>query len=519
MSDYTLVGALKAGVAACGTLLLLWDVVAARTGRSDTRQSLRDRLLAVLGVLAFALWWNLGAFHYPRFLHVHEFVHYFLGAKYQAELGYTGLYRCIARAEAENGGAGVASRWIRNLDTNVLEPGARTLEQAAVSCPERFTLDRWREFRNDVGWFRRRMSDEKWQRLTLDHGYNATPAWTMTGTLLANLGPASRGFVQGLALIDPALYLVMWACVWWAFGWRTMCVSLLWWGTNYPARFSWTGGAFLRADWLTLLVVGICLLKKGRPAISGAALGLSATLRIFPAAVALGPGLKSLWSVGRGRREGDRRRALAFGSGLAAALVLSLFASSLVIAGRWVDLGTWDGFARNSRKHLGQASPNRMGLKVALSFEEKSRIVHVRNLWMDSPWDAWHAARERVFERRRWIFWTAVAAYLVALAYAVRRHEHWEAAALSVGILPFALELACYYYACLLVLGFLWLRDRAVGVALVATAFASSLPPAIWSNSDDVYVAESLLTVLLVVAVTTAMSFSRPPTPAPGQAG
>ena len=75
----------------------------------------------------------------------------------------------------------------------------------------------------------------------------------------------------------------MWGTVWWASGWRTMTVALLWWGTNYPARFTYIGGAFLRADWLAFAVIGICLARRGYLVPAGAAVGWSALLRVFPA--------------------------------------------------------------------------------------------------------------------------------------------------------------------------------------------------------------------------------------------
>ena len=66
-----------------------------------------------LGVLAFACWWNLGAFHFGhRYVHTPEFFHYYLGAKYFDELGYTRLYDCAAAVEVEHGrGTEVARRW------------------------------------------------------------------------------------------------------------------------------------------------------------------------------------------------------------------------------------------------------------------------------------------------------------------------------------------------------------------------------------------------------------------------
>src|SRR5262245_17938059 len=39
--------------------------------------------------------------HQRRPFHFHEFVHYYLGPKYFPEIGYTGLYNCLALADRE----------------------------------------------------------------------------------------------------------------------------------------------------------------------------------------------------------------------------------------------------------------------------------------------------------------------------------------------------------------------------------------------------------------------------------
>ena len=59
--------------------------------------------------------------------------------------------------------------------------------------------------------------------------------------------------------------------------------------TNFPSRFYWTGGAFLRWDWLFYFVGGVCLVKKERTVLGGFFLGYSTLLRIFPLFVFSGP--------------------------------------------------------------------------------------------------------------------------------------------------------------------------------------------------------------------------------------
>ena len=86
---------------------------------------------------------------------------------------------------------------------------------------------------------------------------------------------------------------------WWAFGWRTTCVALAVFATNFPSRFYWTGGAFLRWDWLFYFVGGLCLVKKERTLLGGFFLGYSTLLRIFPLfifhAVRSGDDRRQMW--------------------------------------------------------------------------------------------------------------------------------------------------------------------------------------------------------------------------------
>ena len=150
------------------------------------------------------------------------------------------------------------------------------------SCKGRFADERWESFKHDVAWFRGEIPPGIWERIYLDHGYNPPPTWTMVGSTLTRHLPATDGTILALSLLDPLLLVVMWGAVVWAFGWRTACVALLWWGTNQMAYFAWTGGGLLRQDWLLLTILGICLVRRRRPLAGGFSLGCAALLRIFP---------------------------------------------------------------------------------------------------------------------------------------------------------------------------------------------------------------------------------------------
>src|SRR5262245_14188243 len=285
-------GTLKAAVAVAGTLLL--GVVARERSRDRAPGRAADALLALLAALAAAGWWNLGSFHHPGFGHPSETYHYLVGAKYFPELGYANLYRCTAIADAESGRRAEArARHARDLDTNLLVPAAELLRDPE-RCKGRFSPARWRAFRRDVAFFREHLPPERWAATQVDHGYNATPAWGLLGALLARTGRATGPRVLALELLDPVLLAASGAAIAWAFGWRTLCVALLYWGTNYPAHYGWVGGAFLRQLDLAALLVGICCLRRTRFASGGALLALASLVRVFPALALAGVALKAL---------------------------------------------------------------------------------------------------------------------------------------------------------------------------------------------------------------------------------
>jgi hypothetical protein len=498
----------KVAIAATAAVVLAHDAWSRKRQGSPPPSRPTPPLLALLGLLSLAAWWNFGQFHFNTYVHHHEFYHYLLGAKYQAELGYTRLYRCVAVAQSEMGqSTEVNGRWVRDLETNELRPGTEVLADP-TACTSHFAPDRWERFKADVGYFRRRMSDRKWNEVQMDHGYNATPVWTMAATLLTNLAPASRGSLLALALIDPVLLLVMWLVVARTFGWPTAAVALVWWGTNFPGRFYWTGGALLRADWLLFTVLAVCLARRGRMTASGFSLGYAALLRIFPGFLAAGLAASEAWSMWTRRSLQPSREFLQFAGGLALAGALLVPAASLVNSGRLVDLDAWRAFAANSRKHLASTSTNRMGLKVAVSFDPGTTVERVKDLWIDSPWDAWYSARARTFDARRPLFYAILCAYLLALLLAARRQPPWIALVLGTGVLVFGFELTCYYYVFITLFGLLWPTHRWAGASLCALAAATNIPTALSDATDLVFLANSVLCLLFVACLTAAIARS-----------
>lgn len=520
--------------------LLLVDF---RRRASESAPRRRRGLFAVLGLVATLTYFNFGAFHFGSFIHGWDTFHYYLGAKYFRELSYDRLYDCATVADATPAEGESASayavrrahaerRSVRNLRTNRLESTAGLLAHPE-RCTAHFTPERWRAFNRDVAWFRARESAGRWDQIFGDHGFNATPVWNVAGSLLANLAPASDRQILLLALIDPLYFAAMVAVLLWAFGVPGAAVGLLVLATEFPARFFWTGGAFLRWDWLFFTVAAVCCLRRGRPFLGGAALAYAALLRIFPVFLAAGPAallcaeLVREIASGRGSLGARMRTALAAkalrphlrfvaGGLVAAALLVPL---SLVVNG---GSGAYREFFANTAKHQATPLTNHMGLRTVVSFrpDEIGRRLHAESA--PEPWARWKQARLAAWSRTRsWAAAIALLALALVARAAVRHREPWIAAALGAAFIPFAVELTSYYYAFLIVPALLWTVRKESGLALLllgaAGLFVSLAPLAgmpTWRDEQYTLVALATLLALLFILLRFAFAVrcSTPPT-------
>jgi hypothetical protein len=495
-----LVNVTKLALALTGAGLLAWGLWLRRSGRPEGHRTGRDALLAALGFAGFWGWWNFLYLHYPDALHTNNFYVYYVGAKYFPELGYSRLYECTAVADLRSGLRGrVLRRRITDLHSYELVD-TREIVAHPERCTAHFSPARWAAFQHDVAWFRSRIPAVEWEDMQRDHGYNAPPSWGLLGTLLAGSAPASTPQVVALVLLDPLLDLAMWSCVWWAFGWRALCVALLYWGTNHTAEYSWTGGSFLRDDWLAATLIGLCLLRRDRPTGAGFLLGYAALLRIFPALALLGVGLAALLAMAREGRVVLRpeHRRLAGGAALAVALVVPL--SSLVAGGA----SSWRDFADNTRLHVGTPANNLVGLQMLISYDHDARLSQLLTRAQD-PSAAWKQARRSAFAERRWAYWAGVAAYLLLLGRALRRREDWEAAILGLGAMLVLIEPTCYYTSILLAFGLLWTRREGIGVALLALSAAQWGVAAAFDAWDEIFTWQSVPLVAFVFYATATM--------------
>jgi hypothetical protein len=335
-----------------------------------------------------------------------------------------------------------------------------------------------------------------------DHGYNPPPPWGVLGSRLANLGPAGDFQIRALASIDFALIALMWAGVGWAFGWRALCVAVIYWGTNLFGVFGWNGGGFLRQMWLVSAIGGLCCLRRNHSAAAGALLTVSALLRIFPGVILVAVGIRAGWGMVRERRIAlaPEHRRLLVGCLAAAGVIVPL--SLLTYGG----VRPWIEFVDNSRTDLGTPLKNHVGLRTIIAYDADAVDRKIQKGSAIERYEVWRTARHERFGERAAVYWIVLAAFAAFLAFAVRDQPDWVAGVLGIGLIPIAFELTNYYYAILLGYGLLCVRWKLAGAALCGVAALSWAIVERWQWQDEILTWCSGLVVLFVV-FSTALVF------------
>ncbi len=470
-----------------------------RLGVNRVSGRVRRLILGIFGVVAFLTYFNFGAFHFFNYIHGWDTFHYYVGAKYSPELSFDRLYECVAVADSELPELRhrVETRKLTNLRTNVVETTADILAHPE-RCKQHFTPERWQSFHKDLAYFRTLESAKRWDDSQTDHGYNATPVWNIAGYLLSNLAQASKTQVYVLNSLDPIMLGVACLMIAWAFGWRILAVALLVFSTNFPSRFYWTGGAFLRWDWLFWMIASACLLKKNRPLAAGLALAYSSLLRIFPLFLFLAPVLAAGYHLWKQRKLHPVYMRFFVGAALGAALLVP---AGMAVVGR---ASAYTDFAQNTLKHTDTALTNNMGLRTVLAYRPSEVGRLMRATGQTDEWAKWKQARLASWHQAKPVYFAVVIAFVVLLGLAARNAEPWAAMALSATFIPFGTELTCYYYSFLIIVALLAGRSEKLGTRLLLltgfTQFVAAAPiKGMPTWLDEQYTLMSAATVLVLV--------------------
>lgn len=507
-----------------GAVLLMYEIRARRLGQ-PLRQTTMRGLAFLFTFLAFGVYYDFGNpnTRYENYYHRHEFYHYYLGSKYFEELGYGRLYECSAVAEVELGfGAEMANREIRDLaHHNLIKPVADTeVLKNPAHCKDHFSEADWAAFKKDVQWFRNSASGgDYWKSMLKDHGYNPPPVWTMTGKFFSNMGVAGDEFFKRLAALDVILQLSAVLLVYWAFGWRVMMVTTVFWGCNAPANFYWTGGAFLRMDWIFLLVASICLARKQKFMLAGWALAWSALLRVFPAGLFLGYGLvilttflsmvfkagnlKAGWERYRGTRFFRQHVRLIGGAALCIAVLVPLSAKA---AGGFDAYPT---FWKHISLHTGTGLTNHMGVKTMLTHSWDGRMRFTRDNSLDDPFKPWKDGRHERDKKTKPIRYGIALGLALWGLWAMRRTRLlWVGLPMGLTVVMCLTDLTCYYYSMFMIACVLSRIRPSIGPMMMVGSGASQLLLDSYFFVDDKYTAQSWL--FFIIGALVIFGVSRP---------
>jgi hypothetical protein len=259
-------------------------------------------------------------------------------------------------------------------------------------------------------------------------------------------------------------------------------VAAIFWGCNSAANFYWTGGAFLRQDWLFLLVASLALARKRYFALAGAALMWAALLRVFPAALFGGwIAMVVIYFVERLRgrpaidgRKGllgyihpDHRRLIA---GAVIAMAVLVPASMATTGGTQA----YKEFFDHIQTHKHTPLTNHMGLPTILSHNWEGRMRFTRNDNLDDAFEEWKDGRNRRKDKLKLVQYGIFFGLFFWIAWAVHKSRRlWIAPALSLPLVMCLTDLTCYYYSMYIAAAVLLLPRRSIGVALLATGAAS----------------------------------------------
>ena len=378
-------------------------------------------LLSLCAALAIACFYNFGrpwfwdvVHNRPTPVHTFDMRVYYPVAKYFDELRFDGLYFASVAAYLEDKPATpkmIAETELRDLRDNQMVR-VRDVVPEIERIHERFSPERWREFKQDMRWFWTTMGHEYLSTLR-DHGGNATPAWLAIAHLMFAKTQASEWLLTITGLLDPLLFFTLCICIWRSFGRYTALACMIIFGaTDFPMLGSNWAGATLRFDWMTALGFAACAFKTGRAGLAGAFIGYAAMMRAFPVlslalvvgAVVVDVALAAYrtrnlpsWPELRARH-GAAIRAIRS----AALVMLALFALSTAMFGFKVGWGEW---AYKIRIHNEKSNTNHVGLRTALSFDPDRTIHKVARQPNVDLWRGWHEGQVSTLKARRPLFW------------------------------------------------------------------------------------------------------------------
>jgi hypothetical protein len=289
----------------------------------------------VLAVLTIANYFNYGAFRGDgNHVHYHEQFHFYLGSKYLNELRYDAIYDAAVLASVDEGILEQPVHRRDPMDFLLWRGPVHPFREGEVR--DRFTPERWQEFRGDVAYLFAE-GRAKSKEVLRDHGNTGSPAWAMVASQFTRRLALDPTSTLALAYLDPILLSILFATVAWAFGGRTTALAMIV-GLSAPTVFNFLGGSILRMDWLFALGMSVCFFEKRHFRTAGIFLGYAVASKLLAGIMVLPLGLYFLISAVRERRlDRDHLRYVLF-----AVLGLALFV--VLAALYFADMSMWQDY-------------------------------------------------------------------------------------------------------------------------------------------------------------------------------
>jgi len=448
------------------------------------RRLARARLtaLCLLGLASYAGYYQFFTMSHTRgFARGDNFV-YYVGSKYFAELGHDALYACsLVALESRGLWPRLPNRRVRDLRS--LEPVPENrVRRAGADCPERFTPERWEAFGDDVAWFVLQWPPVYQHAVFLDHGYNATPTWSALGGLVAEgVDLDSEAAVWILGHADRVIVAATLVGVAWAFGLEVAALVAIVWGTGFLWRYVYVGDAMLRFLWWSAAMLGVCALRRGRPAAAGIGLAFASWLRLFPAALVLGVLVRigRRWLATRTVDADTHRFVVALVAGGLAIGVLGL-----VLVGDGI--APFVSLADKLAAFEARVLPNKLGLSSVAA-------------WL-VPGSPALAGLLR---------WGGLAAFVALLWRALGRAEPWEAAALGGALIPMLSAPGSYYYGLLTIPLLLTATRPRIGAAMLLGAVVLNLNGIAHYRQGSEFGPAALVVVVVCFIAVAEIAFGR----------